>query len=742
MKPSRFAGLPLAFPALFLPLALAAAPGQPEVNFGYAFGTPHRITVAMPDSSNKTLVDCAPGQVTLSWSYDNLVNLPVAAFVIPQTQWHIVLTPQVDGKAFAHSDWHRAEGWLPVLRDDFTSVSVKGRMEVVGGTRAAIVRMEFTNLDAAKAHSVGVNCTPTKKWPGFNPAFDDPTDPLRPRDVLLAGWMDRSDRVIIAALGGETYAGGDDALLPALTLHPGETKVVWLIRPYQAYSGMLPELRERDWAAEFAAGAQAWRELIGRTARLALPDAGVRNAYYAGLSDIFIMREPVGREGALGTEPGTEAYRADNPIESAIAAIDLVQTGLPVDAIDGYRVSLDQQGFDGCWDDPEGWGHDCWFCSGFKSWFIMEHYLDVRDRGFLADVFPRMLASTRWQERARARTRVERDGRRTLDYGLMPPGMGDAGLMNGDSFYGVFLPHNIWALFGDEETLRAAEILGLKAEAAEVRADCAAARTDLLAAIHGGAIPEKDFSWIPGVAGKTSGSRWGALNAAFPCRLLAPDDPLITGTIRKMESNMSPGGIPIHTGWMVDGMWVAITVDNLAETLLLRGDGDAFARYLYATLNHGTPLYSWCEERGPEPGATKTSGDRQHLWTPVAVVRAIRDSLVFEDGTSLNLAQGADRSWLLRGAVGGSGLQSHFGPVSYLLTFDQAANQVEGEVHLPGNGSAGPERLRIHVRLPAGARVASVSDASARIVDDGATLEWTNPPKHLDFTAGITTKLP
>ena len=37
---------------------------------------------------------------------------------------------------------------------------------------------------------------------------------------------------------------------------------------------------------------------------------------------------------------------------------------------------------------------------------------------------------------------------------------------------------------------------------------------------------------------------------------------------------MSPGGIPVHTGWMPEGMWVAITLDNIAAAHLARGDGD------------------------------------------------------------------------------------------------------------------------------------------------------------------------
>jgi len=715
-------------------LSASAASAAPAVDFGYAFGYPHRITVALPDSGDKTLVDCSPGQVALSWTYGNLLNIPPATFDTPVTQWHVVLKPEVDGAPYQGGDWRRAEGWLPVLSDSFTGSAVNGRMEIVGTARAAVVRMEFTNHDPARSHRAGIDCTVPGHWLGVNPHFVDPTDPLRPRDVLIAGWKDRTDRVLIFGTGAPEYAGFENTLYPAVTLAPGETRVLWLVRPYEAYLSMLPELRRRDWAAEFEGAKEVWRRLIGPAARLSLADPGVRNAYYAGLADIFIMREPVGH-GYIGTTPGTEMYRGANPCESAIAGVCLDQAGLDVEALTGYRLSLDMQAFDGCWAEPEGWAHDCWFSSGLKSWFVMEHYLDTRDRGFLASIFPHMMASTRWQGRERERTRILVDGRRTADYGLLPPGMGDAGLMNGKSLYGVFIPHNIWALYGDALTVQAAEALGLSREAGEARGIFEKGRADLLATIRGGAIQENGYRWIPGVAGKTSGSRWGALNAAFPCRLLAPDDELITGTIRKMESKMSPGGIPIHTGWMEDGMWVAITLDNLAETLLMRGDGDSFAKYLYATLNHGTPLYSWCEERGPEPGAKKTSGDRQHLWTPVAVVRAIRDSLVFEDGSILHLARGADRSWIGRGPVGGEGLRTHFGPVSYRLEFDGAAGRVSGAVTLaPGRP---PATLVVHVRLPSGAVLRGVSDPAARIVEGGSALEWKDPPLSLHFTADV-----
>ncbi len=360
------------------------------------------------------------------------------------------------------------------------------------------------------------------------------------------------------------------------------------------------------------------------------------------------MREPmVG--GYIGGVPGTEGYRAGNSGEPLIVAVALDQNGLHEEAARGFQICLDMQSPAGDWNDYQGWGHSWWGASGFKSWAIMEHYRLTGDKDFLARIYPRMLASSRFNERQRARSRTAASPR-PLTYGLMPRGFGDCGLANDSDSYGVFFPHNIWAVYADRCSLETAEIVGKTGDMAELKKIYETARTDLLTAFDRGSIKEKDYRWMPGVPGKTCGSCWGVLNAAFPCALLPPDHELVTGTLRRIEANVSKGGQPLHTGWMADGAWVAITLDNIAETHLARGNGDVAVKYLYSTLNHGTPLYTWCEERGQEPGTAKTSGDRQHLWTPVAVVRAIRDMLVMENGDGLNLALGTAREWLASGS--------------------------------------------------------------------------------------------
>lgn len=674
-----------------------------RVDFSYSFATPHRLTVCLPDSSDKTILDAEPGWLRMAWTCDDLRNKALASYTPPKISREVHLKPEVDGHPMAKSHWTRADGWLPVLVNSYEDGQVALRLEVVGGKTAAIIRVELANHDVVP-HRLGIRC----EKGGRNPAWvQSDWEP----DVLL-GAFDRPDRINIFALGGDEYPVIEkETLNPTWALAPGEKRVAWIIHPYKAYHAQLPELRGRDWQAEFEDGKTAWRSLIARASAVTIPDIGVQNAWFACLAECFVMREEVA-DGSVVACPGTEIYRAPNPFEPLIVSVLFDQVALHHEAAGNTGMFLERQGLDGNWADPEGWVIYMWGASGVKSWAIMEHYRLTRDENWLAKWFPRMVASSRWQETQRSKTRMLIKGERPLTYGLMPRGMGDCGLKDeDDSNYGVFLPHNILAVYADAMTVEAAKILGRTEDLPELRRIHQAGLDDLLQSMDRGAIAEDGYRWIPGVPGHTCGSRWGVLYAAFPCNILPPDHELIRGTIRKIESRMSPGGIPVHTGWMKDGMWVAITLDNLAEALLQRdqnGDADAAVRYLYATLNHGTPLYTWCEERGQEPGTKDCSGDRQHLWTPVAVARFIRDALVMEDGATLHLARGTARHWLEQGKkIGVKNAPTWFGMVGYEIVSDVDHGKIDATVELPSRKATKEVVLRF--RHPKAAPIMSVT---------------------------------
>ena len=725
-------------PLLLISAASLGFPGDhtPAVSFNYAFAPPHRLTVALPDSSNKTLLDALPGKLEMSWTYEDLVYYSFKSYSFPPTQWKVVLQPSLDGHAFAQSKWERSRGYLPVLKNTYRDNGASLTLEIAGGDTAAIARISVAN-STSQNKTIALRCEVPGGWTGYNPAW---VDPSAPADHLLAGWKWLADQIVILGIGADAYpVSGSTVLTMQWNVQPGQKREAWLVRPYKNEEPDVEALRRKDWGAELERAEKEWMDLLDRASRLLVPDLGVRNAFYACLADLFIMREPVAG-GYLATVPGTEVYRsAPNPFETAIVAVALDQVGLHYLADLGYRVDLDIQDANGDWTESRYWSHLMWGASGFKAWVVMEHYLLCGDAAYLERRYPQMLACARWQEKQRARSRVtDAAGARPLTYGLMPRGMGDAGLMDGDDLYGVFYPWNIWAVYADRLALQAAKILNKTEDAKELEAIYERGRSDLLSSLERGAISESDGTrWISAVPGKATGSRYGALNASFPTGLLSPFDILISGTLKYIERNMSPGGIPVHTGWMKDGMWVAITLDNLAETHLARDEGDAAIQLLYATLNHGTPLYTWCEERGQEPNTTQTSGDRQHLWTPVAVVRFLRDALVMEDGDRLHLARGIDRSWLASGRpVGIENASTHFGRLTYRFAFDRAQAKLTGEIDFPA-GTA-PYQATLHCRLPEGLKLASVDKASqASVAAEGSSLEWQNPKGTVHFEARV-----
>ncbi|MCX6622474.1 MAG: hypothetical protein NTY38_15690, partial [Acidobacteria bacterium] len=449
--------------ALLLLLASPAAASE-QVDFSYAFAPPHRITISRPGASEKTLLDLEPGSLTVAWTYDNLLNTPLCVFKAPRIQWRIRIQPVLDGKPFRASRWTRGGDYLPLLDNLYEDPAATLRLEAIGARTAAVIRVTATNRDA-RPHRITVPAEVRGGWVAHNPAWGEPG---RDADTLVAGQMERADRILLFGLGATTVTAGPTTTRLEWDLAPGQTGTGWLIRPYSAYQAELPTLRNADWSKEFTAATAEWRQLFARVSAVEIPDAGVRNAFYSGVGDLFIMREPLA-QGYTGGIPGTEVYRSTNPAEPAVAAMAMDQLGLHAEAADGLRVHIDLQEPDGNWDDPKGWGHHCWGDSGFKAWTAMEHYRLTGDRVFLESLYPHLAASSRWQEGMRRATRLEQNGVRPATYGLMPRGMGDGGLMNGKDYFGVFYTHNILALYADKLSVEAAEILGRTADLPELR---------------------------------------------------------------------------------------------------------------------------------------------------------------------------------------------------------------------------------------------------------------------------------
>jgi len=627
--------------------------------------------------------------VRIGWTYRDLTEVPLGAPPLPNADHFVDIVPSLDGAAFARHSWERAQQGLPLLIDRYESEGVSLRCEYIGGRDGMVARMIAANSTAAP-HTIAVRCLDAAggqavDWTSADGRGDALTDPGHQRLRFLT-------------VGAPHHLRDADMAAQLWRVGPGETCTGYLVRPAAAGLDALPEYRQRDWSAAFDEAVARWHTRLDQAIRIELPDGRMQQAFYACVADLLTMQEQAAN-GKLTQTTGSEVYRFSNAGDCAGGVVGLALAGLLDNAVEVFDTQFHLAQDDGNW--AGGYFADFVAFSGLKAWVAMVFYQLNHDRDFLADLYPYMLRDARWHAQRRAQQRrTGPDGRPIRGYGLIQPTMHDCG-MNDATGTGVFIPHNTWAVYADKVALDVARILDQEADIAELETIYRAGREDLLAAIAQGAIQEEHYRWIPSSPNDPSGSFWGALNTALPCGLLALDDPLVEGTIAKMESFVSAGGLTRFTGWQQEGLWTAVVLDNLGMVYLARGEADKFACQLYAAVNHASLLDTWPEERDVRPGTTMVTGDRQHIWTSGSFLTALRAALVVERGETLCLGTGLPREWLASGRpIRVTGAPTAFGPTSFDLCYDRQQHALAGSVSVPEPCAA--RQLRIHLRLPAG----------------------------------------
>ena len=665
-----------------------------NVNFNYSFAPPHRICISLPEASKKCLVDCYRDCVSISWSDDDLTKIPVGAFYGPQLKWFFNITAEIDGKKLNGYSWRRVENRLPAIEYIWLDDSVSIKMIGASASDWDIFKFEVKNLNNKK---VDVNIFGKMKDLAFNTMWIDPNSKF---NASLAHYGDRSDRILFFSTYKPKKLRTPSSLDVSLELSGYEEKNFFFIRPHNKKIDDLEYLISKDWDTELNFALNIWREIINKSQKLIIPDKLVEDAYYSCFFDIFVAREK-NADGLLAGLAGTDLYRCMNTCEPVIGAIVLDHSGLYKESesvMEGIFALQDEK--TGRWDDYRAWGHDIGWIPGPRCWWIKEHYLFTRDKNFLLKGFEKIYKHVKWAHNERQKTKVlNEDGSKPLTFGLLPRGMGDGGLMDDDDYYGHYIPSNVWYCFIIKIALWAAQELNLDEKRKELQYYLEDALQCTLSSMREGAILETNgIKWIPGVPGKTSGSRFAATSSIYPCELIDPFDELADGTLKKLELNLSEGGLPKDLGWLKGGLWVAIALDNLAYAHIAREEYDEAANYIYPVINHGSPLFTWCEERMPEPNSSTITGDLQHTWTPHILNKFIRDSLIIEWKDILMLACATPREWLNeKMQFGVKGANTHFGYVNYIV------NRIENDIikfSFSIEKRYTPSKVKLFLRIP------------------------------------------
>ena len=681
-----------------------------KIDYANSFAAPHRITLARPTSGHKTLVDLDTEAISLKWSYDSLIHYYPTSWQAPKINWQAVLKLYIDGQKISFSNWHRIKGGIPSFIIEGEAVGINYCFEGIATEIGDVIKLKVRSLDS-KTHNIVFTLESITGWIISNPAWVNGEN----SNVLLAMMGERADKLLAISVGADEYpinigentnneikvpmsnsinAEGNLAktIMGVINLDRNSTKEAFIIRTYEKLEADIEQISKINFNELMKKAIAEYEDIYNRSTKFIVPDKEVVEAYKSCLFDLFVMRENL-KFGYVGISCGTEVYRSINPAEPCIANMLFDQVGLKEEAEKGLWVHLDAQDESGCWASSKGWERSVWIASGCKAKMALEHYKLTGDLAFLEKIYPRMKKSTLWNYEMREKSKKDI---KSPFYGLMPRGMGDCGLMNHSDYFGVFYPHNCHTIDGDICTLEAAKILNKKEDIKQLSEIIVDAKNNLIKSMRENAVCEDGYKRIPGTAGYTGGSTYGSLYA-YTFGFLEADDELIIGTLKYFEKNISKYGQPLGTGWMKNGAWVAMTLDNLAMAHLAMGHGDKANDYFYSSLNHASPLVTWCEERGAEAGTKETSGDLQHLWTPVAVCRYLRDALVVERKDVLHLASGTSRDWLKSGnTIGVKGACTHFGEIDYSI--ERNLNKIS--INFKAYENRKLNKIYFHIRLP------------------------------------------
>lgn len=635
-----------------------------QIDFSHAFGFPHRLTVCLPTDGFKLLADVSADQIALSWSDGDLAHVPFGAFAWPRIDWTINVSATENGEPMKTTAYRRYQNRYPALE-----CTLSGNLALIHTFTAPCRDAMAMRITAENTGNepVELDISALSKQFCFNLLWMD--DDAR-YNAILPHMHERADRVLAFCVGGDDIKPKKvRQARMGMTLKPGEKRVSYLVIPRKITFDALEEWTSRDWDAEIEWGLSKWKAIFDRTNKIELPDKMVEDAFYACFADIFVMRERA-IEGYTAGVAGSEMYRATNTVEPTIASLVLASFGFLDISSEMVDILMLFQEPDGRWDDVRVWGHHILWTQMYRMRFYIRYFELTGDKSALKIPMERMAAHCRYIKSIRNKTKItDENGEKVLYYGMLPRSMGDGGLMDGDDYFGHFFMASVAHCQTLKDVIYAANVLNQPEIVAEMKEELDDLWTCTYEAMQRGSIEEDGYRWIPAVPGKTSGSRFGAVLPFMEgIDLMSPFDSLAEGTMRHLTRTRSEGGVPVDLGWMKGGLWVAMALDQIARGHIARGEIDEAAAYLPITLNHGTPLFTWCEERMPEPGATKITGDIQHTFTPNAFMQFIRDGLVSEKGNVLHIARMLPREWMADGErIHIENIRTDFGDVSYTI---------------------------------------------------------------------------
>jgi len=681
-----------------------------KINFSYAFARPYVMTFCEPKASDKYIARVFEDRIEFAYAERTPKSIYPLSWELLPTTVNLGLQAFIDGKQLSLDTVKRTASGIPKM--EISTEDGRFALEVIGCKTGLIIKTVFRSGDIHLNGEVILN--QIGGWVVSNRGYVDGIH----KNVLLKMNHGRADKMLAYATGADSFtvktsqaATEIDVPMPEMetkSIDPKKSidmlfsvaentvRTAYLFLPYNSYFGQLESISKMNFDQEMRRAEKRWLKFFDNFAHFYIEDEQVRHCYNACLADMFVMHDTF-MLGRTGFVCGTDVYRSSNSGEPLMATILTDTLGYTSQALKDSRMYLEAQDENGCWASTREWTHDIWDVIYFKVFFIYNHYLITRDTDYLRQYYPQIKKSVLFNAAARQANRTPEAG---SHYGFMPFGMGDCGMSDNGEFYGYYFPHNFLAARADQLAAEIAGILDEKEDAAAFAKIAQEAVEDLIRSARENSGFDGQNRYIPAAPSKTESSMFGCLFAAYPGKLLSAEDALIQGTIAHIfKRGISEGGLPVGTGWQKDGLWVAMALDNFSQAFLRFGMYQQAADFLYPSLNHASPLVTWCEERGAEKGSATTSGDLHHFWTPFAVVSYLASAFAFENEDILHITAGLPAEWYTQKVIADvQGLCTSCGKTDFKLVRENGGHR------FTFSAQRAPGRLIIHCLNAAGQR--------------------------------------
>jgi hypothetical protein len=726
--------------ALCVALLLGAAPLSAQVVIDHRYSnTDAQSLIGLPMGSHKTIVD---KEGNLKWSQWSLKRKPLDT--------PIGFSSQMDGE-------------LAIQAFAGTQQLVMGSQQLYRGRYPFIV--SSANADKVSLEELAFAVDPDAK-PGEIPSAASGAkgldvvrltfhnDGASPADVALklngrernlpghvVGHMLESgsgeDVALVTESAGATVTAEDNGLTLALRLSvpANGDKTIWIELPYERPVSRNAELPRDSGDALLAKAVAQWDDLWAHGTKVEFPQKELTDFYYSSIAYVLILTEYDAHDDLWALD-GPAVYRQYWGRGEYFQARAMEVAGFIRPARESIEHAFHEINDDGEWDFPPTSGWPAWDNSGGNAAAIWDYYLFSRDKQWLARAYPHLLRSAEWIRDHREESTLEgvegiplgarpihrmipshcrtesspplQPGEKPYWSGLLPWSYGDSGLPEGHSF-----SHNFFAAYAEQVTNEAATVLGHPNDAAWLNREY----SDYTAAIHESirrAVTLETITpaYLPAMPTYPQGAYSQSFLAVYPTGLYAPDDPLVTGLITRMEHEEKQG-LPTNVAWAGPaGVWAGESM-NMAETYLLRGEKQKAIDMLAAALNHSYTTNVWKEEILVDidaPRACDTphskranmegTGDMPEAWANANLVLFLRDMLLNERDGKLHLLPGLLSSWVPEGkslvlanapvTTGGevSLRAEHVSAKLWRITVDPHGQARDFVLHLPVDTSA------------------------------------------------------